>query len=74
MTAATFLLLALAAVVAVADWIAVAAGARVAEYVLKPLTMVVLIAGGPRRSTRRATPPGARSWWASCSRWSATCC
>jgi uncharacterized membrane protein YhhN len=41
--AATFLLLALAAVVAVGDWIAVAAGARVAEYVLKPLTMVVLI-------------------------------
>jgi uncharacterized membrane protein YhhN len=41
--AATFLLLALAAVVAVGDWIAVSAGARVAEYVLKPLTMVVLI-------------------------------
>lgn len=43
MNAATFLLLALAAVVAVGDWIAVSAGARVAEYVLKPLTMVVLI-------------------------------
>jgi uncharacterized membrane protein YhhN len=43
MNAATFLLLALAAVVAVADWIAVAAGARIAEYLLKPLTMVVLI-------------------------------
>jgi uncharacterized membrane protein YhhN len=43
MNAATFLLVALAAVVAVADWIAVAAGARIAEYVLKPLTMVVLI-------------------------------
>ena len=43
MNAATFLLLAIAAVVAVGDWIAVSAGARVAEYVLKPLTMVVLI-------------------------------
>ena len=43
MNAATFLLLALAAVVAIGDWIAVSAGARVAEYVLKPLTMVVLI-------------------------------
>lgn len=43
MNAGTFLLLALFAVVAVADWMAVAAEARIAEYVLKPLTMVVLI-------------------------------
>jgi uncharacterized membrane protein YhhN len=41
--AATFLLLSIAAVVAVGDWMAVAAGARIPEYVLKPLTMVVLI-------------------------------
>jgi uncharacterized membrane protein YhhN len=38
------LLLALTLVVAVADWIAVGTGKRLAEYVCKPLTMVVLIA------------------------------
>lgn len=43
MTAASFLLLALAAAAAVGDWVAVSAGAKVPEYVLKPLTMVVLI-------------------------------
>lgn len=43
MNATTFLLLAIAAAVAVGDWIAVAAGAKLPEYVLKPLTMVVLI-------------------------------
>jgi uncharacterized membrane protein YhhN len=41
--ATTFLLLAIAAAVAVGDWIAVGSGARVPEYLLKPLTMVVLI-------------------------------
>lgn len=44
MTATAFLLLALFAAVAVADWIAVSAGARGAEYLLKPLAMVALIA------------------------------
>ena len=43
MNATTFLLLAIAAAVAVGDWIAVGSGARVPEYLLKPLTMVVLI-------------------------------
>jgi uncharacterized membrane protein YhhN len=42
--ATAFLLLALAAVVAVADWVAVASGARRPEYVLKPATMVALVA------------------------------
>jgi len=41
--AGTFLLLTLFAVVVVADWIAVGAEARRAEYLLKPLAMVVLI-------------------------------
>lgn len=44
MTAVAFLLLSLAAVVAVADWLAVANNYRAAEYVLKPLVMVFLIA------------------------------
>ena len=44
MTGAAFLLLALAAVVAAVDWIVVSRGLRVAEYVLKPAVMVVLIA------------------------------
>jgi uncharacterized membrane protein YhhN len=43
-TATAFLLLAMFAAVAVADWIAVSADARGVEYVLKPLTMVALIA------------------------------
>lgn len=43
MTGAAFLLLMLAAVVAVLDWLVVAAGRRTPEYVLKPLVMVVLI-------------------------------
>jgi uncharacterized membrane protein YhhN len=42
-TAASFLLLALVAVAAVGDWLAVMVGARAVEYVLKPLTMVLLI-------------------------------
>lgn len=44
MTGSAFLLLALTAVVAVADWLAASANRRGAEYVLKPLTMVGLIA------------------------------
>jgi uncharacterized membrane protein YhhN len=44
MTATAFLLLALAAAAAVGDWLAVASDARGIEYVLKPLTMVALVA------------------------------
>jgi len=44
MTAVAFLLLSLTAVVAVADWLAVANNYRFAEYILKPLVMVFLIA------------------------------
>lgn len=44
MTAVAFVLLSLTAVVAVADWLAVANGQRLAEYILKPLVMVALIA------------------------------
>jgi uncharacterized membrane protein YhhN len=43
-TATAALLIALTLVVAVADWIVVGTGPRAAEYVFKPLTMVVLIA------------------------------
>jgi uncharacterized membrane protein YhhN len=42
-TATAFLLLALAAVAAVIDWYAVAAGRRVVEYVAKPATLALLI-------------------------------
>ena len=44
MTAVAFLLLSLTAVVAVADWLAVSNNYRFAEYILKPLVMVFLIA------------------------------
>jgi uncharacterized membrane protein YhhN len=44
MTAVAFLLLSLTAVVAVSDWLAVSNNYRVAEYILKPLVMVFLIA------------------------------
>jgi uncharacterized membrane protein YhhN len=44
MTATVALLLTLTAVIAVADWIAVASGRRRLEYAAKPLTMVGLIA------------------------------
>lgn len=44
MTGAAFLLLALAAVAAVVDWLVVSAGKRTPEYVLKPLVMAVLLA------------------------------
>lgn len=44
MTAVAFVLLSLTAVVAVCDWLAVSNGQRLAEYVLKPLVMVALIA------------------------------
>jgi len=43
MTSAAFLLLAMTVAVAMTDWIAVARGWSVAEYVAKPLTMVMLI-------------------------------
>ena len=44
MTALAFLLLSLTSVVAVCDWLVVANNSRAAEYVLKPLVMVLLIA------------------------------
>jgi len=44
MTALAFLLLSLTCVVAVCDWLAVANNSRAAEFVLKPLVMVFLIA------------------------------
>lgn len=44
MTAIAFVLLSLTAVVAVCDWLAVASNTRIAEYVLKPLVMVLLVA------------------------------
>jgi uncharacterized membrane protein YhhN len=43
MTAAAFLFLAIAAVVAVVDWLAVSLDNRVLEYIFKPLTMVALV-------------------------------
>ena len=43
MNAGAFLLLAIAMVVAVADWLAVSRHMRSLEYVLKPLTMVMLV-------------------------------
>jgi uncharacterized membrane protein YhhN len=45
MNATAFLLVVLALVVAVTDWIAVHRGARLAEYACKPATMAFLIAG-----------------------------
>jgi uncharacterized membrane protein YhhN len=47
-TATAFLLLALAAVAAMADWWAVGSGHRGVEYLAKPLTLVVLIAAAAR--------------------------
>ena len=44
MTGTAFLLLAMALVVAVGDWVAVAHGNKPLEYLCKPLTMVALIA------------------------------
>ena len=44
MTAAAFVLLSLTAVAAVCDWLAVSSARRLAEYFLKPLVMVLLIA------------------------------
>lgn len=43
MNAAAFLLLSIAVVVAVLDWLAVSFDSRALEYLLKPLTMIVLI-------------------------------
>jgi len=58
-TAAAGALLALAVVVAVVDWWAVATDRRPVEYVAKPLTMVVLVAAA------LALDPvdGAQRWW-----------
>ena len=60
MTAVAFVLLSLTAVVAVCDWLAVSNGQRMAEYVLKPLVMVALIAVAltidPSSDFARATP------------------
>jgi uncharacterized membrane protein YhhN len=53
-------LIAATLVVAVADWAVVATGNRRAEYVLKPATMVVLVAAA--LSMSEADPPAAR-WW-----------
>ena len=53
-------LIAATLVVAVADWAVVATGNRRAEYVLKPTTMVVLVAAA--LSMSEADPPAAR-WW-----------
>lgn len=53
-------LIAATLVVAVADWVAVATGNRRAEYVLKPATMVVLVAAA--LSMSETDPPAAR-WW-----------
>ncbi len=44
MTTAAWVLLAVAAVFAVGNWIAVAVGSKPAEYVCKPATLVLLIA------------------------------
>ncbi len=43
MTAAAFLFLSIALVVAVVDWLAVSIDNRVLEYIFKPLTMVALV-------------------------------
>lgn len=43
MTGTAFLLLAVAAAIAVVDWVVVSTGRRRAEYLLKPAVMVVLI-------------------------------
>lgn len=47
-------------VVAVADWVAIARENRRAEYVLKPLTMVVLIAAA---IAMESPDPSAARWW-----------
>ena len=47
-------------VVAAADWVAVALDKRAAEFVLKPLTMVVLVAAALSMS---GPDPSAARWW-----------
>ncbi len=58
MTSTAWWLIGLALLIAFGDWVAVAAGAKVAEYVLKPATMVPLIAAAlvlhPVRDSARA--------------------
>jgi len=56
-----WLLIAATAVVAVADWWAVATATRSAEYVLKPLTMVALIAAG--LAMKNPVADAARMWF-----------
>jgi uncharacterized membrane protein YhhN len=59
-TSAAFLLLALALVAAVGDWIAVHQEAKGLEYVCKPLTMVLLIGAA---LTLDPTDPTVRTWF-----------
>jgi uncharacterized membrane protein YhhN len=59
-TGAAVLWLALALVVAVADWIAVQRERRVAEYACKPLTMVLLIGAAVALDP---PDPAARAWF-----------
>lgn len=60
MTAPSFLLLALALVVAAGDWHAVFHGNKVLEYVCKPLTMVVLLAATVALDVDH---PAVRTWF-----------
>jgi uncharacterized membrane protein YhhN len=59
-TSAAFLLLALALVAAVGDWIAVHQGSKPLEYVCKPLTMVLLIGTALALDP---TDPTVRTWF-----------
>ena len=59
MTAASWGALAMAGVLAVADWVAVARGARRSEYVLKPAVMVALVAVAVTIDPEI----GGRRWW-----------
>ena len=60
MGAAGWLLLGVAGVLAVADWVAVATGNKRLEYACKPLVMVALI--GVAVVIQPAVPPQ-RAWW-----------
>ena len=71
-TGGAFLLLALALVAAVGDWIAVHQQTKALEYVCKPLTMVLLDRRGPRPRPRRPHRAGVVRRRARCCAWSAT--
>ncbi len=60
MTASAFLLVALALVAAVVDWIAVEGGSRPLEYLCKPLTMVLLLGAA---LSLDAADDGVRTWF-----------